>query len=81
MECITLSYGLVRGAAKNYPYHQPARYESRVTRDGRTVWSYVGHCGLARRSSRLAIRDAQALAASLGIEYRDYVRHNHAATV
>ena len=58
MECITTSYGKVCGRAAQYPYWQPARYKTHVTKDGRLIWKYLGHVGKARRSIRLATQDA-----------------------
>lgn len=74
-ECITVSYGRVRGRAAQYPYFQPAVYRLHTTRDGRKLWRYSHHAGTARRSHRLANLDTAALAQSLGIPVIPGVRH------
>lgn len=72
---ITVSYGQVRGSARNYPYYQPAKYIRHTTSDGRTVWKYVEHCGTARRSPKLAEQDARFMAKLLGCDYLDNIRN------
>lgn len=76
MNCVTVSYGRVRGRAKNYPYHQPAEYRMKSLSSGRVVWEYVGHLGTARRSLRLAEEDAKAYARSNKLLFIPGVRHN-----
>jgi len=71
---VTVSYGRVRGSARNYPYYQPAKYARHTTTDGRVVWKYVEHCGIARRSLKLAQQDALELAERLNCDFLDNVR-------
>jgi len=70
-QIITVSYGKVRGKAKQYRYWQPVIYEEHKTRDGRIIYKYVSHVGIARRSYNLAKIDAQ----SYNIPYLEGVRH------
>lgn len=78
MQCVTVSYGQVRGKAKQYPYFQPAVYETATRKDGTAVWKYLHHAGEAHRSASLAEADAKDLADRLGVPYlpdvRQYVR-------
>jgi len=61
-KCITVSYGLVKGSAKKYPYYQPAMYTAHTTLSGKLVWKYDCHIGRARRSISLARKDAMEAA-------------------
>ena len=74
MQCVTVSYGQVRGAARGYRYWQPALYES--SPDG-LKWRYVQHLGTARRSERLAERDSRLLAERRQCCFVAGVRHHH----
>lgn len=66
-ECVTTSYGKVRGSAKQWPYFQPATYIACRLADGTLAWRYAGHVARARRSRDLADRDANDYARSHGI--------------
>lgn len=73
-KCITISYGRVRGTAKNYTYHQPCIYEEYITKDGRKVWKLHSVVGIARRSFRLAKEDAKKIAYEEKIPYLSGIR-------
>ena len=60
MLAVTVSYGRVRGKARNYPYFQPAIYKATRLKNGKIVWAYQYHLGRARRSPKLAAQDADA---------------------
>lgn len=75
METVTISYGKVRGKANNYPYFQPALYEKKKLKNGKIVWSYVCHLGTARRSIKLAERDAINFASERNCSFQPKVRH------
>lgn len=78
MQCITVSYGLVVGKAKDYPYFQPAIYNSCVRKDGVRIWKYERHVNIkARRSQRLAYNDAIGYAVEKDIPYLPHVRNNN----
>ncbi len=66
-ECVTTSYGKVRGSASRWPYFQPATYIACRLANGKLVWRYAGHVCRARRSRNLADRDAIEYGASHGI--------------
>lgn len=74
-QCVTVSYGKVKGKAREYQYWQPAVYEVKPLKDGTLVWRYKYHTGTARRSEKLATQDALNLAKEKGIEYRKGIRH------
>jgi len=78
-ECVTVSYGKVKGKAKQYQYRQPARYERKKLKNGKTVWAYVGHMGTARRSPDLATKDARRIAEENNLLFVRGVRHNNPA--
>lgn len=59
-ECTTVSYGLVRGSAKKWKYWQAAKYKATRLKNGKLVWKYVEHFGTARRSYRLAEKEAKS---------------------
>lgn len=75
MKCITVSYGQVKGKARDYPYFQPAIYESYTTKDGRKLWKYIKHIGVARRSVKLCEKDTVDLSRKLDLLYIKKVRH------
>lgn len=75
METVTVSYGRVMGKAKNYPYFQPALYEKKKLKNGKIVWSYVCHLGTARRSVKLAEKDAIKFASERNCSFQFNVRH------
>ena len=77
VRCVTVSYGLVRGTAKQWRYHQPAVYRVVETKAGNLQWRYIRHAGTARRSYKLAERDAMKLAWKMGIPFVHGIR-NHA---
>jgi len=70
---ITVSYGKVVGKARQYQYWQPALYEHYVTKEGNSIFKYVQHIGVARRSAKLAKLDAKRLAE----EYEYIFVENH----
>jgi hypothetical protein len=61
-ECVTTSYGKVRGAARRYQYFQPATYVASRLASGELVWRYAGHVCRARRNWRLTNQDAATYA-------------------
>lgn len=74
--CVTVSYGKVRGNAKNYRYWQPAMYKVVFNKKrGCLCWKYVRHLGRARRSERLATIDAEDWSKHYKCEFDDYVRN------
>ncbi len=77
IKCVTVSYGRVRGKAKNYPYFEPAVYFAKRTKDGIVKWVLDYSCGGARRSARLAEQDARAIAAEKNIPFIFGVRQYH----
>jgi hypothetical protein len=74
--CITVSYGRVKGVAKQYRYVQACEYRTGILRDGTRVWKLVGTCGIARRSDRLAEDDAREVARERDCRFLVGVRHN-----
>lgn len=76
MQCITISYGKVKGKAKEYRYIQPALYEAKHRKDGVLTWRYLHHLGIARRSDKLAEKDAQEFANEYKIPLLKGIRHN-----
>jgi hypothetical protein len=80
MDCVTVSYGQVKGRARQYRYWQPARYTIHTTHDGRRIWKYACHLGVARRSERLARQDARRYAVAEGVRYIEGVRHGRSTT-
>lgn len=74
MNIITISYGRVRGKAKNYPYFQPCMYEEYTTKDGRKVWKLSKVLGRARRSIRLAEKDALSYCKEYNVLYKSGIR-------
>lgn len=78
MQIVTVSYGLVSGKAKNYPYYQPALYEAvEIKSKGHLAWKKVKHLGSARRSRKIAEQDAKDFAQQYKCYYgyaRQYVK-------
>lgn len=74
MKCITISYGRVKGKAKNYPYYQPCMYEQYITKDGRKVWKLYKVLGTAHRSERLAREDAMKYCRQYHLAYESGIR-------
>lgn len=72
--CVTVSYGKVKGRAKQFPYWQPAIYKTYQNKEGKLVWRYVQHVGTARRSPKLAKKDALEIANKHSYIYLDGVR-------
>lgn len=72
--CVAVSYGRVRGRARNYRYYEPVVYEAKALKDGTLVWILAYACGHARRSYRLAAQDAEAVAVRLDCEMLGHVR-------
>lgn len=79
MQCVTVSYGKVKGEAAKYPYWQPALYETQARKsDGVVTWRYVCHLGRARRAHHLATQDAKEHAIARSLPLFDDVRHGGA---
>lgn len=76
-QCITLSYGNVKGAAKRYPYWQGALYETRHNRNGVLIWSYICHVGTARRSKSKAECDIREYSKACKVIHLDGIRNNN----
>jgi hypothetical protein len=74
--CITVSYGRVKGVAKQYRYVQACEYRTGTLQDGTVVWKLVGTCGIARRSDRLAELDAREVARERDCRFLAGIRHN-----
>ena len=79
MTAITVSYGQVKGRAKQYPYYQPAIYEPRSRKDGVVTWRYVKHVGTPRRYVTLAERDARERVCEDTV-FVPGIRHGHLYT-
>ncbi len=79
--CVTVSYGQVKGRAKNYRYYQAAKYVCGKRADGKPIWQYVAHLGTARRSFRLALADALEQAESLQCDFIAGIRRYNPARV
>jgi hypothetical protein len=75
MFCVTVSYGIVRGKAKQYQYYQAAIYRAVPRKDGILTWRHLYHTGTARRSAKLAEQDAMEIALEKGYPYVPNVRH------
>ena len=77
-QCLTVSYGRVRGIAKNYPYHQPCIYEEYIIQTGenkgKKVWKLVRTAGPARRSLNIVYRDVKNLSKQLNIPFIEGIR-------
>ena len=74
LRCITVSYGRVRGTARNYRYYEPVIYRAKLLKNGLLVWVVDRACGHARRSPRLALQDAEVLAERYSLPYIEGVR-------
>lgn len=72
--CVTVSYGRVRGKARNYPYFQPCIYGEHITKDNRKVWKLNRVLGIARRSANLAKKDALEIAKNRNIPFINGIR-------
>jgi len=73
--CVTISYGKVRGGARNWRYWQPALYCKVLQKNGKLKWHYLQHLGIARRSRKLAMLDANNFAHQYGCPFIEGVRH------
>ena len=71
---ITVSYGRVAGKAKSYPYHQPCVYREYTKKNGEKVWKLWRVLGIARRSYRLAERDALEFCSDYRCDYKSGIR-------
>ena len=76
MYCYTVSYGKVRGKAKQYPYYQTAMYQQYVTKDCRCIWKYIRHCDRAYRSYNKAEKLTKILSLQDNIPYIQGIRNN-----
>jgi hypothetical protein len=73
---VAVSYGEVRGKAKEYPYFQPTLYRARARkRDGIPTWRHIRHLGVARRSRNLAEKDARDFSEELNATLLPGIRH------
>jgi len=78
---VTVSYGRVRGRARNYQYWEPAIYQLGFRKNGKAVW-LLDHLTnyRARRSYTLAEQDAKQYAQDNSLEYLSEVRQYQDAT-
>lgn len=75
IQVTTVSYGRVRGRAKQYPYWQACLYEFRPRKsDGKMTAWLVGTIGAAYRSEAKATLDAVNYAQANNILYHSCVR-------
>lgn len=73
-KCVTVSYGRVKGKASQYQYFEPCIYQQHQTKDGRKLWKLDRNCGGARRSLKLAEKDALELASDYNIPFLRGIR-------
>jgi hypothetical protein len=73
-KCVTVSYGRVKGKAKQFAYHQPCLYQEYQTKSGSRVWKLVQPLGRARRSRKLAIEDASYFCHECEVPYIENIR-------
>ena len=73
--CVTVSYGRVRGRARQYPYFEPCIYKTHLTKDGRLLWKLHSLGGTrARRSYGLAVEDAIKISHEKMVPYLSGIR-------
>lgn len=78
LKCITVSYGLVVGRAKEWTYYQPALYEMKYVKKHQFWrWKYITHLEKAHRSYNLTKKIAQDLCKSEKAFYLDGIRNNN----